>query len=311
MKKVINIISSINFLVAILLLLILAMIAGSFLGLYDSINLIYGSVWFKAIAGALVAALCLCLWKNFSGVKKPFALIHIGLVIVLLGGFTSAFFSCKALLQIDINNSSNIATKENNTNLKLPFTVRLNSFEIEKYNKKPDITLHYLDNTFKTIEKHTVSEGNSITIPENTDKLKIAQVSHESDTITNILIDINGFRRWVGTNSTTYLVDEQNKIYILFLVDHQKTIKGYKSNIDIIKRNNKIQTETIEVNKPLVVDGYKLYQYSYDKDNRQWSGILVKKDPGVWVVYAGYLILICGVLLNLLATFTKKEGQND
>ena len=55
---------------------------------------------------------------------------------------------------------------------------------------------------------------------------------------------------------------------------------------------------TIEVNKPLVREGFYFYQASYDPENESWTGLQVKKNPGGGLLLAGFLILLAGVIFT-------------
>lgn len=313
MKKNIQTLTSIPFLIVLLLVFVLILAGGSLLPLELAVEQLYNSIILKVVVFILFIVLIICIttqYKSFSE-KRIYFIIHLALIIILSGGFISAFFSTKAFMQLHADETSYMALKENHDKLVLPFKVKLKSFTIEKYNQQPEIILKFLDKDFKTISQHPVFKKATIAIPENSETLKIAQIKQERESITNILLDVNGYKRWVGTNDTAYLLDEINGIYIYFENKQNNHIKSFKSNIEIIKKGNKITSFLIEVNKPCIIDGYKLYQYSYDKENRKWSGIMIKKDPGVPVVYAGYLMLVLGIVLNLLETLTRKEEYSN
>ena len=60
------------------------------------------------------------------------------------------------------------------------------------------------------------------------------------------------------------------------------------------------RTEKIWMNHPLTVKGYTLFQSSYQQqDGREMSVFSVAKDPGQWVVFVGYTLLILGMCIVL------------
>ena len=77
---------------------------------------------------------------------------------------------------------------------------------------------------------------------------------------------------------------------------HPGQIKDFKSWLQVIEGGEVVKEKTIEVNHPLTHEGYAFYQSSYDKDRERWSGIEVVKDPGVPLVYAGFLFLVLGLI---------------
>ena len=86
-------------------------------------------------------------------------------------------------------------------------------------------------------------------------------------------------------------------------------IKG-KHNIDSFKKETKrknvnmwnypeeVLKKEIRVNSPLKYGGYSFFQTSYDTIHHDWSGIQIVKDPGVPIVYLGFLLLIVGLVLK-------------
>lgn len=87
------------------------------------------------------------------------------------------------------------------------------------------------------------------------------------------------------------------------------SIRNYKSKLIIItSEGQKIKEKTIEVNKPLSYKGYKVYQFSYDQKNMQWTGLYINNDPGVIYVYSGAFILIIGLFVRIYEKILYKIG---
>ena len=67
----------------------------------------------------------------------------------------------------------------------------------------------------------------------------------------------------------------------------------------IIHENGKFSEKTISVNNVLDIKGYRLFQASYDTDEKG-STLSVNKDvPGRQITYTGYFLLIMGFILFL------------
>jgi cytochrome c biogenesis protein ResB len=84
--------------------------------------------------------------------------------------------------------------------------------------------------------------------------------------------------------------------YRIMYVQESK-IKDFFSILQIVDGEEVVAEKKIEVNDPLAYKGYVLYQSSYDSENLSWSGLQVKKDPGVTLVYGGFLIQILGMII--------------
>ena len=74
-------------------------------------------------------------------------------------------------------------------------------------------------------------------------------------------------------------------------------IKDYRSKAVILDESGRpVFAKIIKVNHPLSFKGYTLCQASYDEKHGLWTGLQVSKDPGVQIVYAGFIFLNIGVI---------------
>ena len=69
---------------------------------------------------------------------------------------------------------------------------------------------------------------------------------------------------------------------------------------------------TVEVNKPIEVDGWKIYQYGYDTQKgamSQYSILELVSDPWLPLVYAGIYMMIGGAIC--LFAFGKRARSEE
>ena len=87
--------------------------------------------------------------------------------------------------------------------------------------------------------------------------------------------------------------------------------KRFASEIQILTKSGDNIHTTVDVNKPVVVEGWKIYQYGYDtamgKDS-QISILELVSDPWLNVVYAGIGMMLLGAASMLL--FGVRRGQS-
>jgi len=83
---------------------------------------------------------------------------------------------------------------------------------------------------------------------------------------------------------------------VLAFQQKPEEVKDYMSTLEIIEEGNVVKSQIVEVNKPLVYDGYYFYQSNYNPDDPDYSGIQVVKDPGIFIVYFGFIVLISGLI---------------
>ncbi|MDP2991038.1 MAG: cytochrome c biogenesis protein ResB [Kiritimatiellota bacterium] len=81
--------------------------------------------------------------------------------------------------------------------------------------------------------------------------------------------------------------------------DHAKRIRSFKSTLQLLENGKVVREKTIEVNAPLSYRGYTLYQSGYNPEDLTGSTLQVVRDPGVPVVYTGFLCMIGGLILLL------------
>jgi cytochrome c biogenesis protein ResB len=75
-------------------------------------------------------------------------------------------------------------------------------------------------------------------------------------------------------------------------------VTSLRSTLQILDGGRPVKEAVVQVNRPLSHEGYTFFQSSYDRERAQWSGIEVVHDPGVPLVYAGYALLVAGLILT-------------
>ena len=79
--------------------------------------------------------------------------------------------------------------------------------------------------------------------------------------------------------------------------------KRFASDITVTTEDGKTVRGTVEVNKPLKVNGWKIYQYGYDSARgaeSPYSVFQLVRDPWIFWVYLGIFLMIAGALCLML-----------
>jgi len=97
---------------------------------------------------------------------------------------------------------------------------------------------------------------------------------------------------------------------------HDVMVKDFKSKLSIIEDDEMTTSKVIEVNYPLSYNGYVFYQADYDKEQGSYTVLQVVKDPGVWWVMAGFVVIMLGLIQKfyldpLSSRKNRKEVEND
>lgn len=75
--------------------------------------------------------------------------------------------------------------------------------------------------------------------------------------------------------------------------------RRYASNVTVFTKDGNTLKSNIEVNKPLTVNGWKIYQLSYNEQMGKWSTLSIfelVRDPWLPAVYIGILFLAIGAI---------------
>lgn len=197
----------------------------------------------------------------------------------------------------------------------LPFTVHLEDFEVERYHD------HVL---WEALEVQVVDRNEAQRFP--IEPGKEFQVADTPYTVTIVRYEpdfvILGEGRYgsrsnepknpalqvrvdVGErNSTTWVfakfpgmhLDPESNVRLFYW--RVAKIKAFKSKVQLFDGGKVVASKTIEVNKPLKYQGYSIYQSSYDRDYEQFSVFEIARDPGVPLVYLGFLTISAGVMYS-------------
>ncbi|MBK8490616.1 MAG: cytochrome c biogenesis protein ResB [Saprospirales bacterium] len=109
-----------------------------------------------------------------------------------------------------------------------------------------------------------------------------------------------------GKRGGVYSIPGSN--YLLAMESFKdKETKYWKSTVSIVDENDQVaKTQAIMVNKPMLARGYRFYQTDYDPENPNYSGIGVSHEPGLYVIYLGFFVLVVG---SFLLFYTRKHHQ--
>ena len=113
---------------------------------------------------------------------------------------------------------------------------------------------------------------------------------------------------WVTCGSYLFPFQELKLTKDLSLVMARREPERYTSRIHVYTRSQKNIVATVEVNKPVSVDGWRIYQLSYDESMGRWSETStfeLVKDPWLPAVYVGIFLLLAGAVLTFI--FSQKR----
>jgi len=253
--------------------------------------------------------------KKFNLKNIAFFLNHLGLFIVISAGSLGSGDMIRLSVPVHENDISDIAFDNNNKTYKLPFKIELNNFSLEQYppelliyNRKSGTPIIPNGDKLPFVEKGKKGKLNNLNFeileyypyaaPSDSTFLQSERFGTVHAALLRVSDEKKSIETWISTDNfmhkSEFLFFDQN--YVIGM-SNPKVLK-YLSNVNIIQNNQvHLSNATIEVNKPIKHDGWKIYQNSYDSQQGRWSQTSifeVIKDPWLPVVYIGIFMLIIG-----------------
>jgi hypothetical protein len=142
---------------------VLLMLAGVLPAANGNAGIIFRSPVFAAVLGLLALSTLLCIIRKpmkFS--SAGFHLVHIGVILIMIGGFTAFIAEKRAAFHISTSENPirHLQISQNEV-VDLGFSIHLNSFKVIHY--PPDLVL-LEDN--KQIKTFRIKEGQTVTLPQ-------------------------------------------------------------------------------------------------------------------------------------------------
>jgi len=117
---------------------------------------------------------------------------------------------------------------------------------------------------------------------------------------------------WISCGSATIEAEGLSLGYTMLVMIHPPPRK-FQSEVILTDQHGRKRNAVLEVNKPVNIAGWKLYQISYDEKLGPWSKLSVIeaiRDPWLPVIYFGIFLLLSGTLY-MLWMGTSVKGVNE
>lgn len=251
----------------------------------------------------------------------PFMLNHWGLFIALTCATLGNADIQQLTMQTFPGKAEWRATDDNGMMHELPLAIELQQFSIEQYparimiidnqfgkaqpEKKPQL-LTTEEKRGKILDwKIELREYYEYAAPvEMNDSVKYVRwgSSGATDaalvTATNIKTHLTK-SGWISCGSYLFPFNTLKLSDNYSLVMAEREPKKFSSAVKVYTKDERIIKDTIEVNKPLNVMGWKIYQLDYEKEKGRWSEASIfklVKDPWLPSVYVGIFMMLAGAV---------------
>lgn len=255
---------------------------------------------------------------SFRWNKLGFVVSHIGLWVVLFGANFGSIQLERLQMTVREGYMTDIAIdRTTNQNITMPFAIGLVDFILEEYNPKISLVYNQTGKLYMDNKRHEITVDSAIvghledweivikeyiyTSSKAGDKYYFMNETGAAPSAFISAKNSNGelVEGWVSCGSFNQQFEAlklNNKFSIVMLFPEPKE---FTSIIEILKKDEKPQRIELQVNKPFVIDDWKLYQMSYDSDLGKWSDtsvIELIRDPWLKIVYTGIFLMLAGAL---------------
>lgn len=276
---------------------------------------VYSSAWFFCILGLFALNLLACSIDRllFNRKKIASSLTHASVLVILAGALVSAVFGFRGSIELSEGQRADSFMTDKGPR-PLPFRITLEDFSLQWYEtaqKGYSVRVRVEDKGFfgkyiaqPGVEYPLGETGYSFTVVDYLPHFVFDRENHavsRSDQPLNpaLRVRIKGpalpQERWVFANHPD--IEMGDDLNIRFRFDLQPQIKEYRSKVRVDDLRRRISfSRDIKVNAPLEYRGYCVYQSRYDSEQLSWTGLDVVYDPGVRIVFLGFILMNAGII---------------
>ncbi|MFO7790725.1 MAG: cytochrome c biogenesis protein ResB [Bacteroidales bacterium] len=267
--------------------------------------------------------------KQFNRRNVSFVLNHIGIAVILLAGGAGQTDHKQYSMTLRQGEPVWYAFDEKGTMHELDFALEMQTFNLEYHNPLLKITTPE-GKTLSLVEISKASEGKKIVykqyslliekfIPEASksgDKyVEFHSMASVSALCFHLLKDNDTVRKsvWVGSGSHMFPEKTIQTETGMIIRLNPPMPKQYTTIARLYKKDGTAENLSLSVNDPAEINGWKLYQQSYDESKGKYSDVSILslvKDPWLPAIYFGIFMLLAGVV-TLFITGKPKKSQHE
>jgi len=276
-------------------------------------------VWLLSSLGLTILRVALA----FELRKIPFLLNHLGLFIALLAATLGNADMRRLKMITRLGQTEWRAMDENGKLIEMPFGIELKNFTIHEYPPK----LMLVDNeTGQALPKgapehllleNEVNKGKLLdweisvlqSVPmaasvTTEDTLEFTEFHSMGATYAVYLEAENAKdgrlrKGWISCGSFMFPYKALRLTEQVSLVMPEREPQRFVSAVTVYTQEGGVVEDSIEVNRPLKIAGWNIYQLSYDETKGRWSDVSVFElvcDPWLPVVYIGVIMMMMGAV---------------
>ena len=245
--------------------------------------------------------------------RMGFYMIHMAFLLILLGAILGSVFGYSGFLNLQEGESASAVMGKDNLEISLPFTIKCDDFEVEYYEGKNSISEFTSDVTITEPGKDSWKTDIRVNHPLRLHGVSLYQanygVSHYTGTVDVQFKDPatgNTEKVSVPISQRVPLPWDKGTFMIPSYIEHLHSRDGHEMGpavrVHMFPENGQPEVFMMPVGRPefmqermgleVVVAGSSGIAPVY------YTGLKVTKDPGVWVVYSGFILILVGCLIT-------------
>jgi hypothetical protein len=266
----------------------------------------------------------------FNLKNAGFFLNHFGLFLVLFSTALGSSDMQRLTMNCNENQIERKAVDASGKVVDFPISIKLLNFNIDEFRPKVTIVENKTNKIIqhKGIDQLEMLDRDSFNIAQYHIKVEqfLAISAKVGDgfikanepgsapsakvTVTN-LTDHARLSGWIysGSYANEPVTLKLNEHYSLVMLPAEP--RKFSSSLNIQTQSGKNVTTTIEVNKPFSIDGWTIYQTSYNTEMGRWSELSVLelvRDPWLPLVYLGIFLMMAGAVFMFVFGKPKSGG---
>jgi cytochrome c biogenesis protein len=283
---------------------------GSFIILL-SLNKLFSCWWFIGLGAVFAINILLCSYKRVKNLTSTrgigSVLLHFSMVIIFAGSLVSGLVGQSAYIELGTGESINLATKG------FPgYTLNIKDFKIEYYDTfEPK---QYISTLSLSSTESTVNSNISVNHPLKAEGFTIYQKSYGWK-VTGSINNAGVEKQFDLVNGDEIPVNERIKLKVVYVPDFDPASGSLQSKTPfpnnphlacaLVQNEQLIDVEVIAAGETTEIAGYPVTFTDY----RYYTGLEVKQDPGVKIVYVGFALITIGFLIRYFAPI--KDSNKD
>lgn len=267
---------------------------------------VYRSWWFIVTGALLTVNLLTCSIKRIKKVPGlqgwGSIILHLSILVILAGAFISGLLGRSNYIEIGNGDVIDLGAYG------FPgYSLQLKGFRIEYYeNMQPK--QYISDISLITAEGDEFAREIMVNRPLKVGDLKIYQTSYGWLVRGQVLVKDN-WQPFDLKSGRAFVVDpnKNERLVFYFIPDGIHPSSPLPSNprliVTLFREQQVLAREILAEKETKNVGGYAVTFFDY----RYYSGLTLKKDPGIGVLYAGFIVLLVGLILRYLSP-EKRQG---